>query len=705
MVKGIRDVLGYNKIQKIDGDMAGKKISVVIPVYNAQGTLRECLDNLFRNTYKDFEVILVNDHSSDRSADIAKAYPCRIVNLPERRGPAFARDRGLSAAGGEIVAFLDSDCMVKDDWLAGINEKLDEDILGIGGKYEIPPETNEVHFLFINYWDLKNILYKRPRGLISLSGGNCAFLRSALMRKRKKEELVYCDKRVGGDDTIMCGELGKFGKLVYDPGMAATHKKRCSSLNILKETINLGLSGATAAGICGSRLIKEPHRFYKTVLYSLSLIIALLTITMPFTNAKTAYLCLILFYLSIQIPLIVLAAKQLSRPFFALLFPAVIFTSDLLCFIGHVKKGWGMVKDAIGSFAWHIKLLRNIIKPSALSRIFLFVTKKCNAKCYFCFNRPYEEAGWGEDLSLDEIKNISAKVGFLPWLTITGGEPFLRGDIYDICRSFYADCGTRIISIATNGTLPSRVNDTAERLLISCGRLYLTIIVALDSIGETHDRIKGIDGSYDKALDTLKRLNSLQARFQRLTLGVNTTVIKENADGIGEMLEYFRRNLDYDRQCLNLLREGPCPGAGPELISIERYLGLMKAMTFRDTPARPANSLKGRFNRAALEFFCERALEEFKRKKPFGACTAAGKFVVINNDGNVYACELLREGLGNLREEGYDLKKILKGPKTKEIGLKIKNRYCYCQWACAAATNGYFNISSYPHIFRRMMQF
>lgn len=121
--------------------MAEKKISVVISVYKAERILKECLNSLFKNNYNDFEVIVVDDCSRDGSVDIARRYPCKIISLPEQRGPAFARDRGLSSADGEIVAFLDSDCIVPDDWLAKINIKLTKDILGIGGKYNLPKKN------------------------------------------------------------------------------------------------------------------------------------------------------------------------------------------------------------------------------------------------------------------------------------------------------------------------------------------------------------------------------------------------------------------------------------------------------------------------------------------------------------------------------------------------------------------------------------
>lgn len=673
--------------------MAEKNISVVIPVYNAANTLKSCLENLFKNNYKNYEVIVVNDDSTDNSLDIAKTYHCNIVTFPERRGPAFARDRGVLKASGEIVAFLDADCIVPDDWLAEINNRLKEDMLGIGGRYLFPKEIGDISLLFMAYWDLKNILYERPFPLVSFSGGNCAFWKAAFTRERKKYELLYSSRRVGGDDTIMCHELRKFGKLIYDPGLAVTHNKKSGLRHLLKETVNLGYSGAAVSRLCGGSLLKEPHRLYKFILYLLSLTLFLTIIYHP---VSVVYLMPL--YVTIQLPIIFLIRKHLSRRILSLSLPVVIFISDLLHLTGHLKMLHGIALKAAGSGLWHTKLLLNVISPSALSRIFFFVTGQCNAKCYFCFNREYRQRDEDKDLSLNEIKDISARAGFLPWLTITGGEPFLRKDIYEICKLFYTNCGTRIISIATNGSCHSHIADTTERLLIDCDGLYLTIIVALDDIGEAHDVIKGIDGSYQKSLDTLASLKILRARFPRLKLGINTTVIKENAGRIEKILDYFANNLNCDRYCLNLLKTSPCASKASDLISVQRYLGLVKKRMFPLRAPGPFTLVKQRFSYAALEYFCNKSQEESRLKKGLGRCLAAQKFFVINNSGKVYACELLSEQLGDLRRERYDFRRLKNSPKIREARAKITRTNCYCQWPCAIATNGYFNIWWYPSI-------
>ena len=97
-------------------------ISIIIPSYNSGQTLGECLNAIFDNKFENFEVILVSDKSTDNSINIAKNYNCKIIELKENKGPAYARNTGADSASGDILLFLDSDCIVKNDALMNIDE-------------------------------------------------------------------------------------------------------------------------------------------------------------------------------------------------------------------------------------------------------------------------------------------------------------------------------------------------------------------------------------------------------------------------------------------------------------------------------------------------------------------------------------------------------------------------------------------------------
>lgn len=107
------------------------KFSVIIPVHNAEKTIRRCIESLFNNTYKDFEVIAVEDGSADNSwavlSELAEEYHAlKALKNETNKGVSYTRNRGLEQAAGEYICFTDSDDWVAPDYLQRFAETLTE---------------------------------------------------------------------------------------------------------------------------------------------------------------------------------------------------------------------------------------------------------------------------------------------------------------------------------------------------------------------------------------------------------------------------------------------------------------------------------------------------------------------------------------------------------------------------------------------------
>lgn len=120
-----------------------KKVSIIIPVYNVEKYLERCLESILNNTYKNIEIILVNDGSTDNSQNIINEYVKKYPNLvigkvQENQGPAEARNVAMDMATGEYIMFIDSDDFVEKDYIEKYLEPLDDDDydLIIGGYYK-----------------------------------------------------------------------------------------------------------------------------------------------------------------------------------------------------------------------------------------------------------------------------------------------------------------------------------------------------------------------------------------------------------------------------------------------------------------------------------------------------------------------------------------------------------------------------------------
>ncbi|MBP7461510.1 MAG: glycosyltransferase family 2 protein, partial [Candidatus Delongbacteria bacterium] len=128
-------------------------ISIIIPVFNAERTLPQCLDGLFHSSDQDFEVILVDDASSDRSLDIARDYPIRCFQLPVNQGANHARNYGARYARGSILLFIDADIVIRPGIPARIREKMaDSSISAVVGVYSGDESDQGLVTRYKNHW-------------------------------------------------------------------------------------------------------------------------------------------------------------------------------------------------------------------------------------------------------------------------------------------------------------------------------------------------------------------------------------------------------------------------------------------------------------------------------------------------------------------------------------------------------------------------
>jgi glycosyltransferase involved in cell wall biosynthesis len=112
------------------------RVSVIVPAFNSQNTIEDCLDSFLRLDYpkENVEIIVVDNGSTDQTRAILERRAAEIVLLHEhKRGPAAARNRGLLNATGQVVAFTDSDCVVESNWLRSIVSTLHEKQVGAAG--------------------------------------------------------------------------------------------------------------------------------------------------------------------------------------------------------------------------------------------------------------------------------------------------------------------------------------------------------------------------------------------------------------------------------------------------------------------------------------------------------------------------------------------------------------------------------------------
>jgi len=138
------------------------KVSIIIPNHNAEATIGECLKAAFASNYNDFEVIVVDDFSSDNSLELIKQFPCKFIQLTDHSGASVARNVGVQHSSGEILFFTDADCLLKEDDLTIAVETFlsaGSNVI-VGGTYTTQP-VDDTFFsrfqsIFIHYSESRN---------------------------------------------------------------------------------------------------------------------------------------------------------------------------------------------------------------------------------------------------------------------------------------------------------------------------------------------------------------------------------------------------------------------------------------------------------------------------------------------------------------------------------------------------------------------
>ena len=200
------------------------RVSVVVCSYNADRTMDQCLASLEHMNYPDYEVIVVNDGSTDRTLEISERYKyCRIISQPNK-GLSVARNVGAEAATGEIVAYTDSDCVADKDWLTYLVHKMEHGgLAAVGGPNFPPPEDDLVPAaVAVSPGGPTHVLVS-DEVAEHIAGCNMAFRRDVLMQLGGFDP-VY---RAAGDDVDICWRFQNAGYTIgFAPAAVVWHFRR-----------------------------------------------------------------------------------------------------------------------------------------------------------------------------------------------------------------------------------------------------------------------------------------------------------------------------------------------------------------------------------------------------------------------------------------------------------------------------------------------
>jgi MoaA/NifB/PqqE/SkfB family radical SAM enzyme len=298
----------------------------------------------------------------------------------------------------------------------------------------------------------------------------------------------------------------------------------------------------------------------------------------------------------------------------------------------------------------------------------LFINSICNLTCDHCFY--WRDLNQRNDLSFEEIKKLSENLGPIDNLNLSGGEPFIRKEFAGIVRTFIRNNGVKQVYVPTNGYFTDRTEKALRSVLEEKDLMLFACEISLDGMPEYHNKFRGNDKSFEKAMETYDMLADLQKEDPRLRIHSISTATNQNMSEIWELTSYLHERCPkMDHHNLAIIRGDR---KDPSLLTppIDQYRALSEHVRSvwldRD---------EGRFGAIVEPMLQWAKTESVLQSRQVVPCKAGVLAGVVYANGDVSVCEM-HEPLGNLRQSSF--RDIWNSPKAQELRAKISAKSCWC---------------------------
>jgi len=336
-----------------------------------------------------------------------------------------------------------------------------------------------------------------------------------------------------------------------------------------------------------------------------------------------------------------------------------------------------------------------------------FVTRRCTLRCPFCFYLRSADPppAAAPELSLAEVERISRSLGSLLWVAFSGGEVFLRDDLAEISRAFYENTRPAVMLYPTNGDLPALIRDRTEEIAAHCRKSVIAVKLSLDGIGPAHDALRGRSGSFERVMETCRLLAPLLPRYPNLELGINTVMCSDNQDEMDAVMDFARGLPAVSTHTVSLAR-GRLLEPRYTQVDARAYARVSQRLAAELGRGGPGlYRFAGARLKAAQDILQRRLIHRtLLARRRLTRCYAGRLNLVLTETGEVYPCELAVEGLGNVREHGYDMRRLLGSERARRVRASIGTGRCHCTHECYAMTNILFNPRWYPALAREYLR-
>ena len=307
-------------------------------------------------------------------------------------------------------------------------------------------------------------------------------------------------------------------------------------------------------------------------------------------------------------------------------------------------------------------------RPPSPPFLILFINSICNQTCEHCFY--WKNLNRRDDLTVAELDALSRDLGPMEILYLSGGEPFLRPEFGQICRTFISGNGVKQIYVPSNGSFAGRTVAAVQEVLKEPGLQMFSVELSLDGMDEYHNKFRGMADAFQRAMETYDALAELQRTDRRLRIHAISTATSMNLGEIRRLTEYlYDRCPAMDHHNLAMIR-GDRKNPTLEGPALEQYQELSDHVKNVWAPRE-----KKRFGSVVEPMLQWMKMKTAREKRQIVPCKAGTMTGVVYSNGDVSLCET-HAPLGNLRTRPFS--EIWRGQEAIALRKSIAARECWC---------------------------
>jgi MoaA/NifB/PqqE/SkfB family radical SAM enzyme len=303
------------------------------------------------------------------------------------------------------------------------------------------------------------------------------------------------------------------------------------------------------------------------------------------------------------------------------------------------------------------------------------------------------------DLKLDEIEKFFRSLGYVYFLNISGGEPYLKDDLPEIVALAMKYLKPRIVHIPTNAYLSAKIDRETRKILDimkdTNHDVPLTVKPSIDGIGEKHDEIRGLKGNFERLEETIQRLKAVEQDYPNFHLELGTVVSNYNINDLDEIEEWvhkqgvqsYRNEIAEQREEFFNIGEEITP-------SNEVYRELMVNFKKKVEESLQSKKSLAKMTESMRLVYYDLVVRILKEKKQVIPCYAGISNIHLNYNGEIWPCCVLgyAHSMGNIRDFDYDYDVLYNSEKAREVLKYIQSGRCYCPLANQAYSNMLMSI-------------